>query len=46
MQQQLTTTEIATIAELVDAQISVGTPDDDVEQIGHLNDILTKLATY
>jgi hypothetical protein len=50
----LTVSEIATIAELVGEQvkafrrgeISVGTPDDDVTEIGDLNNILTKLATY
>lgn len=49
----LTTTEIATLAELVEARISAfrraevahNNPDDTVDEITHLSEILTKLAS-
>lgn len=51
--QQFTTSEVATIAELVDARIAAfrraevahDNPDDTADEINHLNEILTKLAT-
>lgn len=51
-EQPLTTTELATLAELVDQRISTfrraevahDDPADTVDEIAHLNEILTKLA--